>query len=171
MRLDARTIALLIGLAAGVILASAIGCGPSYKPIPYMPKAALAPKPLACHDGIGHVAGNKPWILGGTCCCTPTPENFAMHVAQGTIDKTMTYDQYRALYKQRNIMTDLDHKGCGNVCPCGPHVLLGGRCMATPTPGTYMYERVTYGPHAPLVLGDGDVRPVEMMIPGQRTRY
>ena len=138
----------LVGVAA---LFFAGGCGPAYRPLPYTPVADEASlKILACHDGVGHIAGNKPWILGGTCCCTPTPENYALHVAQGTIDRTMSYEQYLALYKARGVVTDLDHKGCGNLCDHGPHVLLGGRCMATPTPGTLMYERVTYGPHTPL---------------------
>jgi hypothetical protein len=143
---------LAVALAACAVLA--IGCGPSYKPVPYIPKAALAPKPLACHDAVGHVQGNKPWILGGTCCCTPTPANYDLHASQGTIDKGMAYDAYLALYKQKGVVTDLDHRTCGNVCRQGPHVLLGGKCMATPTPGTPMYERVTFGPHAPLVAGD-----------------
>ena len=36
------------------------------------------------------------------------------------------------------------------MCSHGPHVTLGGHCMATPTPGTAMYEKVTYGPHEDL---------------------
>jgi len=132
---------------AGLVMTA--GCGPSYKPLPYLPKPAQPPQVMACHDGIGHIAGNKPWILGGNCCCTPTPENFAMHQAQGAVDKSMTYEQYLALYKEKGIVTDLNHKGCGNFCSQSPHVTLGGRCMATPTPGTWMYERVTYGPHTP----------------------
>ena len=142
-------------VAAG--LAALAGCGPSYKPLPYLPKSIEAPPVLACHDALGHVAGNKPWILGGACCCTPTPENFALHQAQGTLDKTMTYGQYLALYKEKGIATDQDHKGCGNFCPQGPHVTVGGRCMATPAPGTWMYERVMYGPHTPLAE-DGQVK-------------
>ena len=142
-----RLILAILAMAAGGVLGAALGCGPAYKPLPYAPKAAVAPKPLVCHDGIGHVDGNKPWILGGNCCCTPTEENYKRHVALGTIDKNVTYDQYLALYKEKGIVTDLDHKGCGDLCAKGPHVVLGGHCMATPTPGTWMYERVTYGPH------------------------
>jgi len=164
-----RSLAAVLWVGVAVLF-SAIGCGPAYRPLPYKPAADDASlKILACHDGVGHIVGHKPWILGrqasassprgeaaglpspgGTCCCTPTPENYALHVSQGTIDRTMSYEQYLALYKERGIVTDLDHKGCGNLCDHGPHVLLGGRCMATPTPGTLMYERVTYGPHTPL---------------------
>lgn len=148
------TRSVVLFIAAAGALAVAAGCGPTYRPLPYISKAAQAPQPLACHDGIGHIQGNKPWILGGNCCCTPTPANFELHQAQGTIDKSITYEAYLALYKQKGVTTDLDHKGCGNLCDHGPHVLLGGRCMATPTPGTWLYERVTYGPHTPLTGKD-----------------
>jgi hypothetical protein len=147
-----RTGLLLLVAACACVLAA--GCGPSYKPIPYMPKAAQAPQPLACHDAIGHIDGNKPWVLGGNCCCTPTQANFEMHQAKGTVDKGMSYDAYLALYKAKGVVTGLDHKGCGNLCARGPHVLVGGKCMATPTPGTWTYERITYGPHAPLTGSD-----------------
>lgn len=142
---------LLIG---GAVLLVATGCGPAYRPLPYVPKAAVAPPITACHDAVGHVKGMKPWILGGTCCCTPTRENYRLHVAQGTIPRDMSYDQYLALYKERGIVTDLDHKNCGNLCDHGPHVLAGGRCMATPIPGTPMYEAITFRPHQPLVASE-----------------
>lgn len=127
------------------------GCEKPYNPLPYVPKNSLAPKPLICHDVIGHIDGNKPWILGGNCCCTPTRENYDKHVAAGTIDKDMTYEQYLQLYKQKGIVTGLDHEGCGNLCCHGPHVTLGGKCMVAPTPGTPMYEQATYGPHTNLL--------------------
>ncbi len=140
-------------LAGCAAIMAATGCEPKYRPLPYVSKAAMPQKPLVCHDAIGHIQGNKPWILGGNCCCTPTRENYELHVKQGTIDRSMSYEQYLARYKQRDIVTDLDHKGCGNLCDHGPHVVLGGRCMATPTPGTAIYEQVTYGPHKQLVPG------------------
>ena len=148
-----RRSALWLMVAAGAAVLAA-GCGPAYRPLPYVPKAAQPPPTLACHDGVGHVSGHKPWVLGGTCCCTPTQANFALHQAQGTLEKSMTYEAYLALYKEKGVVTDLDHKGCGNLCDHGPHVILGGRCMATPTPGTWLYERVTYGPHTPLTADD-----------------
>ena len=139
-------------LAAALVLAA--GCEAPYRPLPYAPKAEVAPKILACHDAIGHIKGNKPWVLGGTCCCTPTRENYARHVADGTIDPSMTHEAYLALYAQKAIVTDLDHKGCNGLCAAGPHVLLGGKCMATPTPGTWQHERVTYGPHSKVTVVD-----------------
>lgn len=143
---------IILAVAVAVMGMTAVDCEQPFRPLPYMAKSVEAPAILTCHDGVGHVAGNKPWILGGTCCCTPTPANYALHVQQGTIDKSMTYDQYLALYKARGIVTDLDHTGCGNLCPQGPHVVFGGHCMATPSPaGRGLYELITYGPHKPLV--------------------
>jgi len=136
-----------LAVAIGALVILAIGCEPKRKPLPYVPKAAAAPEILICHDAVGHIPGHKPWILGGNCCCTPTRENYDRQVAEGTIPRDLSYEAYLDLYKQRGIVTDLDHKGCGNLCKWGPHVVLGGRCMATPTPGTWMYEAVTYGPH------------------------
>lgn len=136
----------IVAVAGLAVLAA--GCVPKYRPLPYIPKPVQPPAPLICHDRIGHIKGNKPWIMGGNCCCTPTRTNYELHVAQGTIDRSVTYEQYLAMYKAKNIVTGLDHKGCGNFCAEGPHVVLGGRCMAPPTPGTWMFERVTYGPHA-----------------------
>jgi len=143
----------ILGCAAvwAACAASCGGCGPTYKPLPYVPKSASAPSILTCHDAVGHVPGAKPWILGGTCCCTPTRELYDRQVAEGTIPRDLSYEAYLDLYKSRGIVTDLDHTGCGNLCDHGPHVVLGGRCMATPTPGTPMYEAVTYGPHKALV--------------------
>lgn len=143
----------------GAVLLAAILCAcQPYKPLPYVPKAGKAPDPIVCHDAIGHNPAYKPWILGGRCCCTPTRENFTVHRSNGTIDEAMTWEEYRGRYRERGIVTDLDHTGCGNHCARGPHVVLGGSCMATPVPGTAMYETVTYGPHRNLVTGEGDRR-------------
>lgn len=141
-----RAVVCSIGLTA-ILMA---GCQ-AHKPLPYVPKDATAPPVLVCHDAIGHAEGNKPWILGGNCCCTPTRENYDAHIAAGTLEESMTYEDYLQLYKEMGVATDLDHTGCGNLCEQGPHVVLGGSCMATPTPGTRMYEQVTYGPHEDLM--------------------
>lgn len=136
-----------IEFCAAILALLGAGCEKPYRPLPYMPKSAVAPHPVICHDGIGHVPGNKPWILGGNCCCTPTRENYQLHRSAGTIDSAMTYEQYLQIYRDKDIVTDLDHRHCGNLCSKGPHVTMGGHCMATPTVGTAMYERITYGIH------------------------
>jgi hypothetical protein len=155
-------VCVVVCTVAAVLLTA---CGPQYRPIPYVPRSDGVPPVAACHDAVGHVAGSKPWILGGRCCCTPTGENHARHIAEGTLEPLTTYEKYLDLYRQRGIVTDLDHKGCGNMCSKGPHVTLGGRCMATPTPGTWMYDQVTYGPHRKLTLADA-----RAMCSGQRFR-
>ena len=135
----------------GALTGMLCGCGESYKPMPYLAKSPTAPQAIVCHDAIGHKPGNKPWILGGNCCCTPTQEAYARGVKEGAIDASMTYDQYLALYRAKGIATDLDHKACGTWCAKAPHVTMGGKCMATPAPGTAIYETITYGPHKDLV--------------------
>jgi hypothetical protein len=47
-----RLSALIAAALAAAVLAA--GCVPNYRPLPYMPKAAQAPKVLACHDGVAH---------------------------------------------------------------------------------------------------------------------
>lgn len=133
--------------AALMFLSSA--CETPYRPVPYVAKPRTAPVQLICHDAVGHVRGSRPWVLGGTCCCTPTRANYELHRSDGTIDAALSYDEYLGLYRDRGITTDLDHRACGNLCANGPHVVLGGKCMSTPVPGTAFYERVTYGPHEP----------------------
>jgi hypothetical protein len=130
---------LLVAFAAATL----IGCGIKVKP-----ERSLTPPPVVyCHDGIGHIPGSKPWILGGTCCCTPTPEMFDTYRAENTVPEDMTYDQFLQLFKDKGIITDLDLEYRGSNCRCeqGPHVVFGGHCMVTPTPGTRLYEEVTAG--------------------------
>ncbi|MBL7188446.1 MAG: hypothetical protein ISS70_19135 [Phycisphaerae bacterium] len=138
------------GLAALLFCVFVGACQP-YKPMPYVPKAGNVPNALICHDALGHSAEFKPWIMGGKCCCTPTRANFELHLKNQTIDKSMTYEKYLLLYSEKGVVTDLDHKDCGNYCKHGPHVVMGGKCMATPVVGTKMYEMVTYGPHRNLL--------------------
>ncbi len=120
-----------------------LGCAPKV-----MPKRDVTPPPVQyCHDGIGHIPGYKPWILGGRCCCTPTEEMFAVYMDEGTVPDTMTYGEFLSLFSDRGIITDLDVEFRGSNCRCeqGPHVVFGGNCMVTPTPGTLVYEEVTAG--------------------------
>lgn len=72
---------------------------------------------------------------------------FAINSEEQTIPEGMTYDEYLQLYKDKGIITDLDEEYRNNNCRCelGPHVVFGGHCMITPTPGTLTYEEVTSG--------------------------
>lgn len=125
-----------------ILMITAIGCAPK---VVLDMKPPVGPPLKYCNDAVGHVQGAAPWILGGTCCCTPTEEMFAVYQSEGTVDSDMTYDQFLALFTERGIVTDLDHEGCNNLCEDGPHVVFGGHCMCTPTPGTDNYEEVISG--------------------------
>ncbi len=127
-----------VGLAVFLL----IGCiPPRAKVIKRTPKQMNAPPPLACCDAIGHNPNNIPFILGGNCFCTPSHRLVeAMHAAGHHLD--VDYKMLVQMYRDAGIATDLDHRGCNNLCENGPHVAFGGRCMATPTPGTRNYERV-----------------------------
>ena len=140
----AGTIVLLVCL---VVTVSLSGCGPK---VPTTPRVVAIPPVAFCHDAIGHIAGNKPWIMGGNCCCTPSEERFAGYQREGTVPADMTYPSFLQLFKDRGIITDLDadYRGCNCLDKeYGPHVVFGGRCMVTPTPGTRVYEDVTAGKH------------------------
>jgi hypothetical protein len=109
-------------------------------------KRPLVPPPLVyCNDATGHLAGVKPWVIGGTCCCTPTKAMFAVYQQEKTVPAEITYNEFLKLFADKGIKTDLDHMGCNNRCAEGPHVVFGGHCMATPTPGTANYEAVIQG--------------------------
>ncbi len=118
------------------------GCGP--KEPPFQPKSIEPPQIKHCFDTIGHQSGARPWIMGGTCCCTPTQELLRRHSAEGYC-RGMSFDQLLALYRSEEIKTALHHKGCNNNCEWGPHVLWGGKCMVPPTPGTENYEQIASG--------------------------
>jgi hypothetical protein len=134
----------------GLVALVAVGCatgGPRRVTLPAAPEV-LAPL-VHCHDGTGHLAGTTPWILGGTCCCTPTRAMFETHQAERTVPAEMSFTAYLALYADRGIQIGPAHAGCNNRCDAGPHVVFGGRCMAAPTPGTANYEKVCQGKRPP----------------------
>jgi len=141
---DRWLVVVLALVLAGMLVA---GCGVKVKP----KRSLTAPPIVYCHDAIGHVKGNIPWILGGKCCCTPTEERFARYKQEGTVPDTMTYDEFLRLFKDKGIITDLDVDHRASNCAesdYGPHVVFGGRCMVTPTPGTRTFEEVTSGQRA-----------------------
>lgn len=102
----------------------------------------IDPAPIAaCCSATGHNPDNVPFVLGGNCFCTPTNGVVeAMHAAG--LHTEVDYKQLAQLYSNAGIVTDYDHRGCNNLCELGPHVAFGGKCMATPTPGTKNFERV-----------------------------
>lgn len=149
----ARTRAAFSAAAFGLLL----GC--AAPPPAYVPVRADNLKIVHCFDGIGHQPGSQPWIMGGTCCCTPTDELMQAYQRDGFC-QGMTADELIALYRAQGIALALDHMLCNNLCQDGPHVTQGGHCMAPPTPGTRQFERVVTGQGRVLLaqqeLGPGE---------------
>lgn len=142
-RSDGRWLVLLVAAAA------LVGC--ETPPRPFVPKSETPPAVVYCTDASGHKAGAQPWILGGTCCCTPTPELMKKLQADGFC-AGMSADDLIALYHKKKIeLAGDNHDRCAGLCKAGPHVIYGGHCMAPPIRGTLYYERIT--------LGEGPVAP------------
>ena len=74
---------------------------------------------------------------------------FSIYQKEGTVPPEMEYDDFLKLFDEKGIITDLDVEYRGSNCRCeqGPHVVFGGKCMVTPTPGTRVYEEVSAGKH------------------------
>jgi hypothetical protein len=127
-------------VTVATVLAALAGCGEKA----FVMKPALAPQPVYCFDTVGHRPGAKPWLLGGACCCTPSAAVLLDWQANGCF-AGQTVDEVIGLYHDQGIKLAVDHRDCNNLCPDGPHVVKGGRCMAPPTPGTENYEEVLFG--------------------------
>ena len=145
-RTNLRSRRLLLGglaLVWGVLALALAGC--ETPPGPYVAKSTVAPEVVYCNDHTGHKPGNKPWVLGGKCCCTPTDE-LMVPLQKDGFCQGMTAEQLRAAYEQKGIaLKGPGHMRCNGLCPNGPHVVLGGRCMCPPTLGTDYGERVITG--------------------------
>ena len=114
-------------------------------PPPYVPAYPQRVTMARCFDGIPHMPGAKPWILGGTCCCTPTPELMEKLHADG-LCLDLDFGELEAMYHEKGIhLSTDDHQNCGNLCAFGPHVVKGGHCMAPPAPGTRNYQEIVTG--------------------------
>lgn len=130
------------GLVIAVLLALT-GC--VSKQVPFQAKSLEKPTPVHCFDAVGHMPGTKPFIFGGTCCCTPTPQLMEQYHSDGFLIDMQYEDLVRA-YSDRGIQLEsVSHKGCNNLCEHGPHVVKGGKCMATPTPATANFEEIRFG--------------------------
>lgn len=139
-----RTLNILkTAMAAGLILAAG-ACAKKPRYVLELPRD-VAPEVVYCFDTVGHKPGAKPWILGGTCCCTPSKEVLADYKKHGHVPEEMTLEDLIALYEEKGIKTALDHEGCNNMCEWGPHVVKGGKCMVPPTPLTQNYQEVFSG--------------------------
>ncbi len=107
------TVAYLLVLAVGLA-----GC--EQPPQPYVPKSLVAPEVVYCNDNTGHEAGSKPFVLGGTCCCTPSDQLMALLHEDGQC-QGMDTEALRALYVQAGIsLRSENHQWCGGLCASGP---------------------------------------------------
>lgn len=122
----------------------AAGCAGVKPPPPYVPAYPESPAIAHCFDGVPHMPGSTPWVLGGACCCTPSEELMKKLHADG-VCLDMSADDLTALYHEKGIQLAGDHAGCNNLCAWGPHVTKGGKCMAPPLPGTRNYQEVVTG--------------------------
>jgi hypothetical protein len=128
-----------VGLLTAVLF---VGCA---KPPPPYVSAYREPPPMAhCFDGVPHIKGSKPWVLGGVCCCTPCDELMDKLHADG-VCKDLDTEGLLALYSEKGIQLAGSHSCSNNLCEYGPHVTKGGKCMVPPTPGTRNYEEVITG--------------------------
>ncbi len=131
-----------IGLWTILILAGCMIAGCQQIPGPFVPKNLIAPPITNCNDYSGHQAGSKPVVMGGSCCCTPTPELMAKLHADGHC-LNMDASALKATYQKAGIaLKGPGHTYCNGLCDSGPHVVLGGKCLAPPRPGTNYYEKV-----------------------------
>jgi hypothetical protein len=129
----------LILLACAAVLMAA-GC--EQPPGPFVPKSHTPGAITYCNDYTGHKPGAKPFIMGGTCCCTPSDELMAQLQKDGFCIG-MSAEGLAQEYKARKIaLREPGHMFCNGLCEAGPHVALGGHCMCPPTPGTVYYEQV-----------------------------
>ena len=127
------------------LIITAVLSGCAARQVPFESKTLEKPKPVHCFDAVGHMPGTKPFIFGGTCCCTPTPELMEQYHRDGFL-LNMQYEDLVRAYQERGIQLEsVSHTGCNNLCEHGPHVVKGGKCMASPTPGTVNFEEVRFG--------------------------
>jgi hypothetical protein len=135
-----------IRTAVGSLALLALACAPAAR-VSVVPTAggASGPPPIVhCFDGVPHVRGSTPFVLGGSCAHSPTAETLGWYHRDGLL-KDYDLDRLKRLYADRGIKTIHDHKECNNYCPWGPHLVKGGTCMVPPTPGTKNYEEVLSG--------------------------
>ncbi len=133
---------ILLGLVA-LFVFGLTGCGPAK--IPFAAKSAESPEPIHCFDAVGHMDGSQPYILGGTCCCSPSPELMEKYHHDGFL-QDMEYEDLVGAYAERGIqLASASHLCCNNLCEHGPHIIKGGKCMVSPNPGTINFEEIRFG--------------------------
>ncbi|MFW5652665.1 MAG: hypothetical protein ACOC0P_01355, partial [Planctomycetota bacterium] len=94
------------------------------------------------NDVTGPIVGTFPWILGGTCVCTPSPEVLATYQAGGYL-LDYNLEELRDLYRAEGIVFD-PLPLTAETQATWIHVLRGGRLLQAPIPGSAGFELLTY---------------------------
>jgi hypothetical protein len=102
---------------------------------------------LYSNDATGEVEGLQlPYILGGRCVRTPSPETLASYHASGFLHG-LGVEDLRGLYREEGIaIADFDTPGA-----IGRHVLEGGDALYTPGVGSTAFARLIGVEHRPYV--------------------
>jgi hypothetical protein len=82
-----------------------------------------------------------PYILGGTCVCTPSEESLSRYKAAGHLTD-FTLNDLRNLYREEGIAIEPTDPGYG-----GRHLLEGGVSLACPVEGSAGFSRLFCQPH------------------------
>lgn len=136
---------------SGVLIGLALFAGCDTIPQPYVPKSPTAPEVVHCNDYTGHLKGATPWALEGDCTCTPSPALMAKLHADGICPKLDEAGLRKLYVDQGIVLRGPEHGCCNGMCDAGPHVVMGGRCMAPPTPGTELAEIIITRPRTVVV--------------------
>lgn len=113
--------------------------GPSWQNAPGLVYANDATYARVPGDGL-------PFIMGGTCCRSPTSDTLRRYQASGNL-RDMTASDLENLYREEGITLSVeDQRGMSAA-----HILEGGTSLVTPLSGTAGYQRLFAQPHAPYV--------------------
>ncbi len=113
--------------------------------------ASLAPNDIRhCNDATGHIAGRKPYILGGTCVCTPTPSLMQAYSAAGVLGD-WTVGQLDELYRAEGIVRAPLPAVDRATSKTYHHILRKGRLLYTPRVGSAGFEQLTFQSAPPYV--------------------
>lgn len=99
------------------------------------------------NDHTGPIPGTYPYILGGTCVCTPSYEVLENYQASGYL-RNYTLENLLDLYRYEGIIFE-PRPLASDTVDTYRHILDGGKLLYTPIPGSAGYERLTYQPAKP----------------------
>ncbi len=100
------------------------------------------------NDVTGPIIGTYPYILGGTCVCTPTADVLASYQAGGYLQGWLLDDLLDLYRAERIVFAPLP--ASSETTKTYHHILRpGGRLLFTPVPGSAGFETSTYGEGLP----------------------